>query len=467
MARAISFARPRSDGPCESAGPPYSPCLDTRPHSRMESRVIERALASWFGPLVSRVGGLLARRGPLTLPALLFLSHGDLSPRTAKEALFVLLQHSFCTWRSLGFLPTAPDREQIEYRLDAGRVKLVIIGFPWLHHFAVTDTDPGAGEYVQEVAVMGMVRTAGTALETKLLELGVIEPVAGLEIRQVEEVDASPSRKRQRTTATDCQASDRFLRLSKQGIIALWQRHLAAELARSFVNGPAAKIVTLLSRGPPNGMSFASVGASLGQTLKVSQSDGRPAAFHYLEVLARRFSFVTRQAMGGTIHYKVDHRLLLDEAEREAIAAIVGSRFSTASARIVRFLLSEGPQDDRVVGEKLLMTAKEVRERCFQLLAAGLVHLQEVPRSIDHAPARTFFLWSIPLWLVRGQVLLRFSELRMELYAELDSYRQLVLEEQQKQRDQTVAKMNALTLDAMLFDLQHQQLATDPTRASE
>ena len=43
------------------------------------------------------------------------------------------------------------------------------------------------------------------------------------------------------------------------------------------------------------------------------------------------------------------------------------------------------------------MTPKETRERLYQLFCYGLLHLQEVPKSIDHAPSRTFYLWTISL----------------------------------------------------------------------
>ena len=52
--------------------------------------------------------------------------------------------------------------------------------------------------------------------------------------------------------------------------------------------------------------------------------------------------------------------------------------------------------EERQIAKVAMITSKEVRERLYALLKVGLVHLQEVPKSADHAPSRTIFLWSVP-----------------------------------------------------------------------
>jgi DNA-directed RNA polymerase III subunit RPC3 len=52
--------------------------------------------------------------------------------------------------------------------------------------------------------------------------------------------------------------------------------------------------------------------------------------------------------------------------------------------------------EERQIAKVAMITSKEVRERLYAMLKAGLVQLQEVPKSADHTPSRTIFLWSIP-----------------------------------------------------------------------
>eukprot|EP01027_Heterolobosea_sp_BB2_P019296 GEZU01027101.1.p1 GENE.GEZU01027101.1~~GEZU01027101.1.p1 ORF type:complete len:122 (-),score=11.07 GEZU01027101.1:36-401(-) len=44
-----------------------------------------------------------------------------------------------------------------------------------------------------------------------------------------------------------------------------------------------------------------------------------------------------------------------------------------------------------------MVPAKDAREVLYKMLASNIVQLQEVPRSVDHLPARTFYLWTVNL----------------------------------------------------------------------
>jgi len=42
-----------------------------------------------------------------------------------------------------------------------------------------------------------------------------------------------------------------------------------------------------------------------------------------------------------------------------------------------------------------MVQMKETRERLYKLLLANFVYIQEVPKSSDHAPQKTFYLWGV------------------------------------------------------------------------
>ena len=70
------------------------------------------------------------------------------------------------------------------------------------------------------------------------------------------------------------------------------------------------------------------------------------------------------------------------------------------SARVVRLLLDRAQLEEKQVGDVALIPAKEARALLYKLLAAKVVHLQEIPRKPDHAPMNTYYLWSVvrPVW---------------------------------------------------------------------
>ena len=65
------------------------------------------------------------------------------------------------------------------------------------------------------------------------------------------------------------------------------------------------------------------------------------------------------------------------------------------SARVVRLLLDRAQLEEKQVGDVALIPAKEARALLYKLLAAKVVHLQEIPRKPDHAPMNTYYLWSV------------------------------------------------------------------------
>jgi hypothetical protein len=56
------------------------------------------------------------------------------------------------------------------------------------------------------------------------------------------------------------------------------------------------------------------------------------------------------------------------------------------------------------IADMALIPVTETRERLYKMLSCEFVHLQEVPRTADHAPSRTFYLWSVRIEPIKRQV---------------------------------------------------------------
>ncbi|KAA0703090.1 DNA-directed RNA polymerase III subunit RPC3 [Triplophysa tibetana] len=75
--------------------------------------------------------------------------------------------------------------------------------------------------------------------------------------------------------------------------------------------------------------------------------------------------------------------------------AMLCVRFGSRSARIFRLLLRKRHLEQKQVEDFAMVPAKEAKDMLYKLLSENLVQLQEIPKTPDHAPSRTFYLYTV------------------------------------------------------------------------
>uniref|UniRef100_A0A3B3Z438 DNA-directed RNA polymerase III subunit RPC3 n=1 Tax=Poecilia mexicana TaxID=48701 RepID=A0A3B3Z438_9TELE len=70
-------------------------------------------------------------------------------------------------------------------------------------------------------------------------------------------------------------------------------------------------------------------------------------------------------------------------------------RFGSRSARIFRLLLRKRHLEQKQVEDFAMIPAKEAKDMLYTLLSHNLVQLQEIPKTPDFAPSRTFYLYTV------------------------------------------------------------------------
>ena len=101
---------------------------------------------------------------------------------------------------------------------------------------------------------------------------------------------------------------------------------------------------------------------------------------------------------------------------------MVRDRFGGPACRIFRLLLMKRNLEQKQIAEMVfyhvylrrnanfsidfqaMISVKDTRELLYKLLKAKYVQIQEVARTSDHAPSRTFYLWRVDLPYVEEQV---------------------------------------------------------------
>lgn len=169
---------------------------------------------------------------------------------------------------------------------------------------------------------------------------------------------------------------------------------LATETSNSstFFSGSVVNFNTFqLSQKLPKDLQFPlDTSASSGGGLAASPLQ------QYLLILANNFDYIQLQSSLGSNTFSLDISKAIRHLRLLSLESFIRSRFGLPSARIFKILLAKRMFEERQIAKVAMITGKEVRERLFALLRLGLVQLQEVPKTADHAPSRTIFLWSVP-----------------------------------------------------------------------
>ncbi|KAI0933968.1 hypothetical protein AcV5_005968 [Taiwanofungus camphoratus] len=107
----------------------------------------------------------------------------------------------------------------------------------------------------------------------------------------------------------------------------------------------------------------------------------------------RAASFISLNGSKVQVEFEIVGRRL----RRRVLEAITRERHGDDGVRIVRLLLDTGKMDEKQISKIGMMANKDVRPLLSALSADSLISLQEVPKSADRNPTRTFYLWYVDL----------------------------------------------------------------------
>lgn len=84
---------------------------------------------------------------------------------------------------------------------------------------------------------------------------------------------------------------------------------------------------------------------------------------------------------------------LMDDVRRVTYDEIMENKYGTVATRILRVVREKGKVDEKMLTQLALIPAKDIRSNLTDLQNIGCLELQEIPRGVDRAPGRTFYLW--------------------------------------------------------------------------
>ncbi|KAI1302995.1 RNA polymerase III subunit C82 [Mortierella claussenii] len=117
----------------------------------------------------------------------------------------------------------------------------------------------------------------------------------------------------------------------------------------------------------------------------------------YIQVLEDDLMQILKRDSGRSGHHIVSLKAAARILKRNLIQDIVSSRFGAPYVRIMNMLLEKGKLEEKQISRFSMMPVKDVREKLTTLCTFGVLNLQEVPKTNDRAPSRTYYLWEVLL----------------------------------------------------------------------
>ncbi|XP_012721190.2 DNA-directed RNA polymerase III subunit RPC3 isoform X1 [Fundulus heteroclitus] len=132
------------------------------------------------------------------------------------------------------------------------------------------------------------------------------------------------------------------------------------------------------------------------RSLPASYNIPRHILDQYLTLLVDDpMEFVGKAGESGGGMFVVNLHKALANLARATLESIVQERFGSRSARIFRLLLRKRHLEQKQVEDFAMIPAKEAKDMLYTLLSHNLVQLQEIPKTPDFAPSRTFYLYTV------------------------------------------------------------------------
>lgn len=117
--------------------------------------------------------------------------------------------------------------------------------------------------------------------------------------------------------------------------------------------------------------------------------------------------FVGKCGDSGGGSYSVNLHRALRCMATATLESVVEERFGSRCGRIFRLLLRKQHLEQKQVEDFAMIPAKEAKEMLYKMLSENFVSLQEIPRTPDHAPSRTFYLYTVNVPAVARMLLQR------------------------------------------------------------
>ncbi|XP_077012029.1 DNA-directed RNA polymerase III subunit RPC3 isoform X2 [Tamandua tetradactyla] len=415
--------------------------------TQAEINLCSLLLQEHFGEIVEKIGVHLIRTGSQPLRAIAHDTGTSLDQ--VKKALCVLIQHNLVVYQ-------VHKRGMVEYEAQCGRV-LWMLRYPRYIYTAKTLYGDTGELIVEELLLNGKMTMSAVVKKvadrlTETMEDGKTmdySEVAHTFVRLadthfVQRCPAAPAPensdpgppppaptlivnekdmylvpklsligkgKRRRSSDEDAAGEPKAKRLkhtidTKEAHLARFHQHFCAQAVISAVasrmdqtSGEIVRTALRLSEtttaaGAPLTQPLAS--SEIFRSLPVGYNISKQVLDQYLTLLADDpLEFVGKSGDSGGGMYVINLHKALSCLATATLESVVQERFGSRCARIFRLVLQKKHLEQKQVEDFAMIPAKEAKDMLYKMLSENFISLQEIPKTPDHAPSRTFYLYTV------------------------------------------------------------------------
>ncbi|KAK3241678.1 hypothetical protein CYMTET_48583 [Cymbomonas tetramitiformis] len=132
----------------------------------------------------------------------------------------------------------------------------------------------------------------------------------------------------------------------------------------------------------------------------------------------------------GDISVSANLKRMMDVVRQKQVEGVIRDRFGGPACRIYRLLFLKRQLEQKQISDMAMLPIKETREILYKLLKAGYVTLQEVAKTADHNPQKTFYLWRVDVekavCKLASDLVQVASNLRSRLHHEISANKDLL-----------------------------------------
>lgn len=373
-----------------------------------------------FGNVVQKVCSCLLDHGRLPLCTL--IQKTRLSAKQTKEALFILMQHSIVYWtdpfyqvqiemilaRMLG--PKIILYAQRNHSKETGALvkHLFLNGIVPVE--SILSQNPKSFDWLKEKQLISQVENLNSPIAFKIQSASAVEfapssatSTEGQRKRKLNNVTADPAEqpKKQKLPQTQEQWKG-YIRLNYPKFIQFQrQEFLLDHIQRKYNESARIVLATIFEQAPNTERGVLSI-FQLTQALREKpplaalQEFNASTLPNYIDLLVEDSCKVLVRAETSAL--AINERALDAFYRLRMIQSVVHAHFGAEALRILNLLhQTANALDDKLVCKHALLPMRQARDLLVRLMQWGMVASQEVPRTPDHMPSRTFFLWRFNL----------------------------------------------------------------------
>ncbi|XP_022334535.2 DNA-directed RNA polymerase III subunit RPC3-like [Crassostrea virginica] len=424
--------------------------------TRRQHDVCRFLLSQHFGEQVSVVGKYLLQRS--SSPLHLISSQTNIDHEQVKKILSILIQQNIVTFEQ-------HKRGFIEYSIRTDEI-LSRLWFPKYIYCVKTLYGDAAELLLEEVLQRGQVQMSkviegvmlrfNEALETsgkqKISESFVVEKftnlvkthflqrcldpiksesnkVIGLEVKGEEEAlytlpdfsrkrkkshDDGPPAKRSKSEeerTADDEGDGIFWKVNPERFHNHFRDQAIVSAISSKIDknaGEVLRTILRVSEVRTADMALVTTPISVTEIFNALPKDlmTRPLLETYLSLICDDSTkFLSRVGDSGGGMYAINMYEALTQLAKAHIESVVQERFGSKCLRIFRVLLLKKHLEQKQIEDFVMISAKEAKDLLYTLFSENFITTTEISKTPDHAPSRTFYLFTVNIQQVASMVL--------------------------------------------------------------